>query len=117
MQNFLRGCKYPSIFGMGVPNFLGCQISCDSGYVRIIDHSPPSVIIIFHVESMEASDRHSNSFFLFLSRTLAYLKTPINDPVDEPNFSFLIPSLACVTFLGFSCYLIKRGARVPRAVS
>ena len=25
------GAQYPRIFGMGVPNFLGCQISCDTG--------------------------------------------------------------------------------------
>ena len=59
---------------------------------------------------MEAADEHSNSFFLFLLRTLAHLKIPINDPVDESNFSFLIPILACAQFLGFSCYLIKHGA-------
>ena len=55
--------------------------------------------------------------FLILPRTLAYLKIPINDPVDEPNFSFLIPILTCAPFLGFSSYLIKHGERVPRAVS
>ena len=66
---------------------------------------------------MEAADGHSNSFFLFLKRTLAYLKIPINYPVDESNFSFLIPFLACAPFLSFSCYLRKRGARVPQAVS
>ena len=55
----------------------------------------------------EAADGHSNSFFLILPRTLAYLKIPINDPVDEYNFSFLIPILACAPFLGFSCYLIN----------
>ena len=67
--------------------------------------------------STEPADGHSNSFFFFLPRTLAYLKIPINDPVDESNFSFLIPILACASFLGLSCYLIKRRAQEPRAVS
>ena len=55
-------------------------------------------------------------FSYFFREPLAYLKIPINDPVDESNFSFLIPILTCAPFLGFSCYLIRRGARVPRAV-
>ena len=70
----------------------------------------PQCKTAFLKKSAEAADGHSNSFFLVLPRILAYLKVPINDPVDESNFFFLIPILACAPFLGFSCYLIKRGA-------
>lgn len=47
----------------------------------------------------EAENRHSNFYFLFLLFTLTYLNIPINDSVDD--FQFLIPLLACVTFLFF----------------
>ena len=37
-------------------------------------------------DNTEAADGHSNSYFLFLPRTLAHLKIPINDPVNEFNY-------------------------------
>ena len=66
--------------------------------------------------------RHFIFYFTVSNSTLIillYLKReiPIIDPIDEFNFLFIIPYLARVTFLGFLCYLVKRGARVPRAVS
>ena len=69
---------------------------------------------------------YSTSQFPILLQFLLYLKIenssrikqiPINDPIDEFNFLFLIPFLARAPFLGFSSYLVKRKVRVPRAVS
>ena len=66
---------------------------------------------------METADGHSNSYFLYLPHTFAYLKIQLTTQLISSNFLFLIPFLACGPFLGFSCCLIKRGTQVSQAVS
>ena len=50
------GAEYPRIYGMGVPNFLGCQIYCDTG---------PSGLLKC-IETLDSVSNYYNSYAISL---------------------------------------------------